>query len=85
MKLPVIKAVVEFIEQNDEDYVLEAIEVLEHMAGAKGLKDHEIEVIGELLSNMYGSVEVQKMMKEGKSQKEALNSFMERVMGAIGR
>lgn len=85
MKLPVIKSVVEFIDQNDEDFVHEAIELLEHMAGARGLNDHEIEVIGELLSNMYGSLEVKKMIKEGKSQKEALNAFMERVMGAIGR
>ena len=85
MKLPVIKSLVEFIEKNDEDYILESLDVLEHLAGAKGLKEEEIEVIGELLSNMYGSLEVKKLMKEGQSQKEALNAFMGRVLGAIGR
>lgn len=85
MKLPVIKSLVEFIEKNDEDYVLESLEVLEHLAGAKGLKDEELEVIGELLSNMYGAIEVKKLMKDGQPQKEALNAFMSRVLGAIGR
>lgn len=85
MKLPVIKNVVEFIEANDEDYVIEALEVLEHMSQAKGLKDEELEVMGELISNMYGSLEVAKEIKNGKTQKDALNGFMKRVMGAIGK
>lgn len=85
MKLPVIKSINEFIKTNDEDYVLETIETLEHVSQAKGLKDNELEVIGELLSNMYGSLEVQKMMKEGMSEKDALNGFMQRVMGSIDR
>ena len=85
MKLPVIKSLVSFIDENDEDYVHEAVEVLEHLAQAKGLKDEEITVIGELLSNMYGSLEVNKSIKQGVAQKDALNGFMERVMGSIDR
>ncbi|MGB0453154.1 MAG: DUF6952 family protein [Bacteriovoracaceae bacterium] len=85
MKLPVIKSVIEFIEQNDEDFVHETIEVLEHVSQAKGLKDEELDVIGELLSNFYGAIEVDKEIKNGKSQKEALNGFMKRVLGAIGK
>ena len=85
MKLPVIKSLVSFIDENDEDYVHEAVEVLEHLAQAKGLKDEEIAVIGELLSNMYGSLEVNKSIKQGVAQKDALNGFMERVMGSIDR
>ncbi len=83
MKLPIIKNVVEFIDQNDEDFVLEAIEVLEHISLAKGLKDDELDTIGELLSNMYGAVEVAKDIKSGTPQKDALNGFMKRVMGSI--
>ncbi|MEC7275208.1 MAG: hypothetical protein VXV96_02720 [Bdellovibrionota bacterium] len=83
MKLPVIKNLVEFIQTNDEDYILEAIEVLEHVSLAKGLKDEELNTIGELLSNMYGSVEVAKDIKTGTAQKDALNNFMKRVMGSI--
>lgn len=86
MKLPVIKSLVEFIDQNDEDYIHETLEVLEHVAQAKGIKDEEIEVIGELVSNMYGSLEVHKDIKEnGTSQKDALNGFMKRVTGSIDK
>ena len=85
MKLPLIKNIVEFIEENDEDFVLEAIEVLEHMGQAKGLKDEELNVMGELLSNMYGAIEVKKAVKDGTPLKEALNQFMQRVLGSIDK
>lgn len=83
MKLPVIKHLNQFIENNDEDYINETLEVLEDLAEAKGLKDEEVDVIGELISNMYGALEVNKMIKEGKPEKEALNEFMQRVLGSI--
>jgi len=85
MKLPLIKNLVSFIEKNDEDYVIEALEVLEELSQAKGLKDEEIEVLAEVISNMYGSLEVSKDMKSGTPQKEALNKFMQRVLGSIDR
>ena len=49
------------------------------------LKDEELDVIGELLSNFYGAIEVSKMIKSGVPQKEALNSFMKRVLGSIDK
>lgn len=83
MKLPVIKHLNNFINENDEDYINETLEVLEDLAEAKGLKDEELDVIGELISNMYGALEVNKMIKDGTPEKEALNSFMQRVLGSI--
>lgn len=85
MKLPVIKHLVEFIEQNDADYVLETIETLEALTEVPSLKDEELDVIGELISNMYGAIEVDKAIKEGQSKKEALNGFMQRVLGSIDK
>ena len=85
MKLPVIKHLTEFIAQNDVDYVLETIETLEALTEVSYLKDEELDVIGELISNMYGAVEVDKMIKEGTPQKEALNKFMKRVLGSIDK
>jgi hypothetical protein len=84
MKLPVIKHLMEFIEQNDVDYVLETIETLEALTEAP-LKDEELDVLGELISNLYGAVEVDKLIKEGNSKKDALNMFMKRVLGAIDK
>lgn len=85
MRLPVIKNLVEFIENNDEDFLHETIDVLESVSEAKGIKDEEMEVIGELMSNMFGAIEVHQAIKSGKTQKEALNDFMQRVMGAIDK
>lgn len=83
MRLPIIKHLTEFIEKNDEDYLVETIEVLEDLTEAKGIKDEELDVIGELISNMYGALEVHQEIKKGVPKKEALNAFMKRVLGSI--
>ena len=83
MKLPVIKHLVSFVAENDVDYLLETIETLESLTEVSSLKDEELDVLGEVISNLYGAVEVQKAIDSGIPQKEALNSFMKRVMGAI--
>ncbi|MCF8322109.1 MAG: hypothetical protein K9I26_03090 [Flavobacterium sp.] len=85
MKLPVIKHLAQFIEKNDQDYLIETIEVLENLCELTSLKEEELEVIGELISNMYGAIEVNKMILEGKDKKQALNDFMKRVVGSIDK
>ena len=85
MRLPVIKHMVNFVEENDEDYLNETIETLEYLIDAPGLKDEELDVIGELLSNFSGAIEVHRAIKAGKSQKDALNEFMKRVTGSIDK
>jgi len=85
MTLPVIKHLTQFIEENDEDFVVETIETLESLTEVTTLKDEELDVIGELISNMYGAIEVNKMVKEGTPKKQALNTFMSRVLGAIDK
>ncbi len=83
MRLPVIKHILGFIEANDEDYVLETMETLENLIDAPGIKDEELDVIGELLSNFSGALEVHKEINNGLSKKDALNQFMQRVTGSI--
>ena len=83
MKIPIIKHLVNFVEANDEDYIHETIEVLESLADVPTLKDEELEVIGELISNLYGALEVNKEITNGTSKKDALNGFMKRVLGSI--
>ena len=85
MKLPVIKHLTQFIEDNDQDYLVETIEVLESFTEVSSLKDEELDVLGELISNMYGALEVNKMIQKGTDKKEALNTFMKRVLGSIDK
>jgi len=79
MRLPVIRHISKFIEKNDDNSITETLKLLEYIAEARGLKEEELDVIGELISNLYGSLEVQKLTKQGMTQKDALNTFMKRV------
>ena len=63
--------------------MIETIETLEALTEVSSFKDEELDVIGEIISNLYGAIEVDKMIKEGMPQKEALNTFMKRVLGSI--
>lgn len=83
MKLPIIKHLTAFVEENDQDYLIETIDVLENLTEVSTLKEEELEVIGELISNMYGALEVNNLTKGGMDKREALNTFMKRVMGSI--
>jgi hypothetical protein len=85
MKLPIIKHLTQFIEANDQDYLIETIEVLESLTEVASLKEEELDVLGELISNLYGALEVHKMTKDGMDKKDALNAFMKRVLGSIDK
>lgn len=85
MKLPIIKHLVTFAEQKDVDYLKETSDTLENLIELDRLSEEEIDVLGELLSNLAAAIEVTKMIKEGQSKTEAINAFMKRVMGAIDK
>ena len=83
MRLPLIKHITQFIEENDADFVNETLETLENLTESSAIKDEELDVLGEMISNLYGALEVQKLIEEGHTQKEALNAFMKRVQDSI--
>lgn len=83
MRLPLIKHVNKFVDQFDEDFIHETIAVLEHTSESSNLKDEELDTIGELLSTFYGVLEVRKLVSQGMSERDALNTFMQRVVGSI--
>ena len=85
MRLPLIKHIVGFIRENDEDYINETVTTLESLNDAPGIKEEELDAIGELLSNMAGALEVNRAIIQGKTEKEALNDFMKRVVGSIDK
>ena len=84
MRLPIVKHLSNLIDEYDKDYVEETLLVLEKLIDARGIKEEELDVIGELISNLEGSLEVKKLIDKGMSQKEALNTFMKRVT-SIGK
>lgn len=83
MRLPLIRHIAEFIENNDKDFIEETLEVLEHLTEFEGLSENELDSLGEIISNLYGALEVEKSVEEGLSKKEALNEFMKRVQQSI--
>ena len=82
MRLPIIKQLVTS-GGFDQDYLSEAVDVLLCISEARGIKDEEFDVIGELISNISGAIEVMEDIRKGTAEKEALNGFMKRVMGSI--
>ena len=85
MRLPLIKNMLDFVESHDEDYLIETAETLEHLTEVPSLKDSELDAIGEVISTIYGALEVKQMMDKGIEKKDALNRFMQRVLGSIGK
>lgn len=83
MRLPIIK---HLVERFDEDHMEETIMVLESLIDAKGITDDELDVIGELISNIEGAKAVREDMRDNKTElKTSLNNFMKRVMGSIDK
>lgn len=82
MKLPVIR----HLQKNNDDVKLQnTIEVLENFTEHRSVSEEEMDVIGELLTNLCGAVEVHKMIKDGVPEKEAANNFVKKVLGSIDK
>jgi hypothetical protein len=75
MRLPLIRHLVEFTLKNDDDYLIETLDVLEDLIDARGIKDEELDVIGEIMS----AQNVRESIMRGLKRTDALNKFMQRV------
>lgn len=82
MKLPVIR---HLQKNNDREKLENTLEVLESFCDHRSVTDEEMDVIGELISNICGALEVQKMIEEGMAEKDAANSFMQKVLSSIDK
>jgi len=85
MKLPIIKQFVNFAEEKDVDFLHDTLATLENLIECDRISDQELDVIGELMSNLSAAIEVTKEIQEGKSKTDAINVFMKRVMGSIDK
>lgn len=82
MKLPVIR----HLQKNNTPQQLQhCIEVLESFSEYNRITDNETDVIGELITNLCGATEVNKMIKNGTSELEAANLFAKKVLGSIDK
>lgn len=82
MKLPVIRQIQRTC---TPEKIEAAIEVLENLSEAATLKSEEVDVIGELISNCCGALEVHQLIADGMEEKDAVNTFMKKVVGSIDR
>ncbi len=83
MRLPIIKAIAsnDSISQSD---LTATVETLESISAARGLTDEELDVIGELISNIEGAkIVIEDHRHYGTPLREALNKFMKRVINSI--
>ena len=80
MKLPVIRHLQRTATAAE---INTTIAVLENISEAPSIKEAELDVIGELISNMCGALEVHQLIAEGMPEKEACNAFMKKVLGSI--
>lgn len=82
MKLPVIR----HLQRNNSSAQIEnCIEVLESFSEYNRITDEELDVIGELITNLCGAVEVHKMIEDGMPERDAANTFAQKVLGSIDR
>ena len=82
MRLPIIKHLVTN-ESLNKSQIETTVEVLIELSEARGIKDEEMDAIGELVSNCEGAIAVMEDIAEnGTPMKDALNGFMKRVIGS---
>ena len=82
MKLPVIR---HFQRNNTPEQIENCIEVLESYSEYNRITDEELDVVGELITNLCGAVEVHQMIADGMPERDAANAFAQKVLGSIDR
>lgn len=82
MKIPVIK---QLFQNTSPENLETTLAVLEAFCEFRGVSETEIDVAGELITNICGALEVHQMVAGGAVEKDALNAFGQKVMGSIDR
>ncbi|HKG06191.1 MAG TPA: hypothetical protein VKB19_07035 [Pedobacter sp.] len=82
MKIPVIRQLFQSSTPQDLESTLT---VLEAFCEFRGVHDEEVDLVGELITNICGALEVHANVNAGATEKDALNAFGQKVMGSIDR
>ena len=80
MKIPVIR---QFVREQSVENLEKAVEVLESFSEFRGVSDEELNVAGELITNLLGAMEVHQNIANGMEERDALNGFSKKVLGSI--
>ncbi|MGX1024144.1 DUF6952 family protein [Psychroflexus sp. MBR-150] len=80
MKLPIIK---HLQKNNSVEKLQHTMDVLESFTEHRSVKEEEMDVVGELITNIAGAIEMDKLVQSGMSEKDAANAFSKRVLGSI--
>lgn len=82
MKLPIIR---QFYQTQTPENLEKTVEVLEAFCEFRGATEEDLNVVGELITNICGALEVHQNVKNGMSEKDALNGFAQKVLGSIDK
>lgn len=82
MKVPVIKHL--FL-NNEVEKLENTLEVLESLSEARGISEEDMNVIGEIITNICGALEVHQMTASGMKSVDAINTFAKKVLGSIDK
>lgn len=82
MKIPIIRQ----LYQNQTPENLEkTLKVLESFSEFRGVTEEDLNVVGELITDICGALEVHHNVANGMAEKDALNSFAQKVLGSIDK
>ncbi|GAB3009565.1 hypothetical protein GCM10027051_08290 [Niabella terrae] len=82
MKLPIIR---QLYQAAPAEQLATTVEVLEAFCEIRGVQEAELDMAGELLTNLCGAIEVHQLVADGMKESEALNHFASKVLGSIDR
>lgn len=81
MKLPIIR---KLYQAESSEKLQATVDVLEAFC-EMNISDDEMNVAGELITNLCGAIEVHQLVKDGMRESDALNHFSKKVLGSIDR
>ncbi len=82
MKLPVIR---QFYQTQTVENLEKTLEVIEAFSEFRGTTEEDLNVTGELITNICGALEVHANVANGMAERDALNSFAQKVLGSIDK
>jgi hypothetical protein len=82
MKLPIIR---QLYQTQTPENLEKTLEVLESFTELRGTTEEDMNVAGELITKICGALEVHASVQSGMSEKDALNSFAQKVLGSIDK